>query len=192
MGRAGIAAARARLAKEPASGPAKKLPPKAVPVAPKRPLIESKQGYGPAKSLSIPLKNGGLAAMPMKKAVGGAVATPPAKPLSNGQMERAAQGPTAAQQATLAAFEAGRPRMSANVNYSGPEGAAARQAFAAKRDAYIKANQPAFHMHGNKLVNRPMYSAPTPSAQDLARTAEKAARRTPALRRGGSVRKPAC
>jgi hypothetical protein len=50
MGRAGIAAARARL-----SG--KKLPPKAVPVASKRPLIES--------------KTGGV----VKKAVGGPVAT---------------------------------------------------------------------------------------------------------------------
>jgi hypothetical protein len=64
MGRAGIEAARARLANAPASGPAKKLPPKAVPVAPKRPLVESKQGYGPAKSLSIPMNKGGLSAMP--------------------------------------------------------------------------------------------------------------------------------
>lgn len=65
MGRAGIAAARARLAKAPASGPAKRLPPKAVPVAPKRPLIEPSE-YGPARSLRIPLKTGGLAAMPKK------------------------------------------------------------------------------------------------------------------------------
>lgn len=74
-GAAGIRAARARLAKEPASGPAKKLPPKAVPVAPKGPLIEVKKGYGPASSLSIKLKNGG----PVKKAVGGpATAATPA------------------------------------------------------------------------------------------------------------------
>jgi hypothetical protein len=64
MGAAGIRAARARLAKAPPSGPAKKLPPKAVPVAPKRPLVEPASEYGPAKSLTIPLKKGGLAAMP--------------------------------------------------------------------------------------------------------------------------------
>jgi len=73
MGAAGVRAARARLAKEPASGPAKKLPPKAVPVAPKGPLIEVKKGYGPASSLSIKLKNGG----PVKKAVGGPAAAAP-------------------------------------------------------------------------------------------------------------------
>jgi hypothetical protein len=94
MGRAGIAAARARLAGRRAdpmgsvreseranardadpSGSVrssdaeryKKMPPKkAVPVAPKRPLIEAPSAYGPAKRLSIPLRNGGLAVMPKK------------------------------------------------------------------------------------------------------------------------------
>jgi len=106
MGRAGIAAARARLAEEPASGPAKKLPPKAVPVAPKRPLIEVKKGYGPASSLSIKFKNGG----PVKKAVGGpataatpaAATTPPkAAPLTMPEVRAKAAATSAGATATL-------------------------------------------------------------------------------------------
>jgi hypothetical protein len=106
MGAAGIRAARARLAKEPASGPAKKLPPKAVPVAPKRPLIEVKKGYGPASSLSIKLKNGG----PVKKADGGpataatpaAATTPPkAAPSTMAEVRAKAAATSAHATATL-------------------------------------------------------------------------------------------
>jgi len=67
QGAKGIRMARERLSKERINVPAKKMPPKAVPVAPKRPLIEATDGYGPASRLSIPLKKGGLAAMPKGK-----------------------------------------------------------------------------------------------------------------------------
>jgi hypothetical protein len=66
QGAKGVRMARERMSKERINVPAKKLPPKAVPVAPKRPLVEAK-GYGPASSLSIPLKKGGLSAMPKGK-----------------------------------------------------------------------------------------------------------------------------
>lgn len=62
QGAKGVRMARERMAKERVNVPAKKLPPKAVPVAPKRPMIEA-DGYGPASRLSIPLKKGGLAGM---------------------------------------------------------------------------------------------------------------------------------
>lgn len=67
QGAKGIRMARERLSKERINVPAKKLPPKAVPVAPKRPLVEAPSAYGPARTLRIPLKKGGLAAMPKGK-----------------------------------------------------------------------------------------------------------------------------
>jgi len=67
QGAKGIRMARERLSKERINVPAKKMPPKAVPVAPKRPLVEATDGYGPASRLSIPLKKGGLSAMPKGK-----------------------------------------------------------------------------------------------------------------------------
>jgi hypothetical protein len=92
MGRAGIEAARARLADPKASARAsdaqraaprntdpsgsvrasdaqRAAPKKAVPVAPKRPLVEPRSEYGPAKSLTIPLKKGGQPVQ--KKSLGG-------------------------------------------------------------------------------------------------------------------------
>jgi len=66
QGAKGVRMARERMSKERVNVPAKKLPPRAVPVAPKRPLIDA-TGYGPASSLRIPLKKGGLAAMPKGK-----------------------------------------------------------------------------------------------------------------------------
>ena len=67
QGAKGIRMARERMSKERVNVPAKKLPPRAVPVAPKRPLIETRQGYGPASSLRIPMNKGGLSAMPKGK-----------------------------------------------------------------------------------------------------------------------------
>lgn len=67
QGAKGIRMARERMSKERVNVPAKKLPPRAVPVAPKRPLIETRQGYGPASSLRIPMKTGGLSTMPKGK-----------------------------------------------------------------------------------------------------------------------------
>jgi len=67
QGAKGIRMARERLSKERINVPAKKMPPKAVPVAPKRPLVEAPSAYGPARTLRIPLKKGGLAAMPKGK-----------------------------------------------------------------------------------------------------------------------------
>lgn len=79
QGAKGVRMARERMARERVNVPARKLDPmsavresdmarskKAVPVAPKRPLIDA-SGYGPASSLRIPLKKGGLAAMPKGK-----------------------------------------------------------------------------------------------------------------------------
>lgn len=66
QGAKGLRMARERMSKERVNVPAKKLPPRAVPVAPKRPMIEA-DGYGPARSLRIPLKKGGLPSMPKGK-----------------------------------------------------------------------------------------------------------------------------
>jgi hypothetical protein len=78
QGGKGIRMARERMPKERINMPAKdrntarelmskKMPPKGVPVASKRPMIEAPSSYGPARTLRIPLKKGGLAAMPKGK-----------------------------------------------------------------------------------------------------------------------------
>lgn len=69
QGAKGVRMARERMSKERVNVPAKKLPPKAVPVAPKRPLVEAASEYGPASSLRIPLKKGGQPVQ--KKSLGG-------------------------------------------------------------------------------------------------------------------------
>ena len=124
-GRAGVAAARARLAGkrvDPKSAVKEKLgasatvrevlgasatpseiralqaatkaaPKKAVPVAPKRPLVEPRSEYGPAKSLRIPLSKGGQPVQ--KKSLGGVLkAMSPVAALASGQPEKLLGGMT--------------------------------------------------------------------------------------------------
>jgi hypothetical protein len=101
QGRAGVDAARARLAGQRAdpsgsvraSDAQRAAPKKAVPVAPKRPLVEPRSEYGPAKSLRIPLKKGGQPVQ--KKSLGGIMkAMSPAYALASGEPEKLLGGMT--------------------------------------------------------------------------------------------------